>query len=199
MRAFIRFCSALAGLEPPVQVGFRSVHPEAGGWNPFGPSDDAERRYAELLSAWAELEQAGVPDRYPHLRRQREFWVDFKARWEAGDPDVTQLTAAEADARTARAYVREHRPDDPRFAQARDPRGGDIEDARASLRAAAAVDRGAKNARDFAADAARAGWEAIPWWVKAGTAAAVVGAGYVASRVGSAYLDLYTGRRRVYR
>jgi hypothetical protein len=171
------------------------------------------RRFEELKRAWGELEDAGVPAKYPHLHRQREVWVEFRSKWEAGDEDVTMLTAAEVDARVARAYVREHQPEDPRFAKARDPQGGEIENATAALKKAASVDQGAKAVEVVAEDAVRdavkrvektaarastIAWDALPNGAKVGTAALVLGAGYVLVRVAGGYLSLLTGGRRVH-
>ncbi len=170
----------------PVSLdGFRSTHPQDGevGFLPLvvgpaaaywaykyvtGPSEDAERRFRDLSADWEAFEKAGITDaEFARLAEDVRAWRAFRDLWRAGEPEVEALTAQEATANRVRAELCAQR-NSPRCGQ--NLRGGDIEDARGTYKAASWVDRQAKEASKTTADA----WGDVPWQVKAGGAAVFV-------------------------
>jgi hypothetical protein len=114
----------------------------------FGP-DDADRRFAELERAWAEVDAAGPLEN--RLKPTRDEWLRFQSAWHDAEAnlltprDVAGLTAHEADVRRLRLELRCKSPDDPRWAKDKDPQGGDIENATPALQASASVNQAVKD------------------------------------------------------
>ncbi|AUX42574.1 uncharacterized protein SOCE26_040070 [Sorangium cellulosum] len=112
---------------------------EEGDVGAWWVSQEAKETYVELRRRWDALLAWGVVDKLPNVRFQLDAWREFSAKWEAGDEDVTALSAMSADLKVAEEYAREKG-----FAgggpQVRVP---SIEDATGPLKAAAAVSRAA--------------------------------------------------------
>jgi hypothetical protein len=168
---------------PATLDGFRSTHPELGAvqpefgllWELFAGPPDGERRFRELAADWEAFERAGVTpsptdQRLKHLAEDARAWRAFRDAWKTGSPDVTALTAQEAAANRIRSELFELSKD-PRFGRDKNRRGGDIEDATAALRAAAAIDKTSRELERTAGDWWQDLWGKVPWQAKAGAGA----------------------------
>ncbi|WP_437316695.1 hypothetical protein [Sorangium sp. So ce385] len=102
-------------------------------------SQEAKDSYVELRRRWDALIAWGVGDKLPNVRRQLDAWRQFSAKWEAGDEDVSALSAMSADLHVAESYAREkgYAGGGPQV------RAPDAEDATGPLKVAAVIDRAA--------------------------------------------------------
>lgn len=102
-------------------------------------SQEAKDSYAELRRRWDALITWGVGDKLPNVRRQLDAWREFSAKWEAGDEDVSALSAMSADLQVAESYAREkgYTGGGPQV------RAPDAENATGPLNVAAVIDRAA--------------------------------------------------------
>jgi hypothetical protein len=110
----------------------------------FAVSDEARERFRLLQADWEAFEKANVPSSYPNLRHIAEDWIEFRNAWLNGKPDITKLTAEEIQANMVREYIHD-KTNDPNFDKSHVLKGGDIVDASPGLKAAATVDREAKD------------------------------------------------------
>lgn len=141
--------------------GYDWIDPiDLGGF--FGPSDDAERRNADLRERWKEYEKEGVGVKggpYAHLHRQRQAWYEYTGAWDSGDYDTAlpMLQAIEADAEVVRADINARRAKEGAKALER-LAGGTLEKASAAYSAGSAIEQGkiAQGASEIAQGAAQA-------------------------------------------
>lgn len=149
-------------------------------WGETGLSTEAVKAFEELKARWAKLEAWGIRSRAPEIAAARkhvvaeseiEAWDRFRAAWEGGDPDPSNLGSMSADLQRVEDFARAHGFEEPPKPQVKVP---DIEQATAANAAAAAVDKAAKvvtdvvkDAADDAGKAAGSWWERIPWEAKA--------------------------------
>ncbi len=83
---------------------------DLSGWNPFGPSDEAEQKVQEVAAVWAGIDpKLADPTNGPAIARavkaQRDFWLDFIGKWRSGDKQEEKVRAVIADANAAMANV----------------------------------------------------------------------------------------------
>lgn len=129
---------------------------------------DADERYARLKAAWQQIGVSGLlmHPKYRYLHTSVAHWQAFEKKWESGDRDVGELTGAEASARIVLQTFRDdgHPEFDPRSVP-----GGDLEQATAPLRAAAATNDAVTSAEKGLLEAV----QAIPTEYKVGAAVGI--------------------------
>lgn len=143
------------------------------------PSDEAKANFSTLLVRWANLElwgamQGGLVAKIPSIRRQYETWIAFRDAWTAGRPDVTMLSAANAD-----LYNAEHVAEGVGY---QNPFGAaaltapDIAKASAALRLSDQAGQVIQDAKAALPPLPKA----VPWWAYAAGAGLALGAAIAA-------------------